>query len=389
MPRHQRPIRSALLACAIGVPTAAVLAGCGGLSADAVAKVDGTEISKAQFEKASNLQAFAASQQIYAGKLLDQPTPKLVSFKAPFTECTAQVKKSLTKEQAKQAQDAQIKAYCENFPKQFKSSAIQSLLTQKVVAGEAKQSKLTATDAEVNKQLDTVYTQLIGGKKNLAKFTKLIPGGDTALQAEAKNAVLLEKLQKKIQKDAGTVTDADVLAYYNKNKAQYAQPESRNLHVVLTKTEADANKAKKALEGGDSFAAVAKKYSIDQVTKNAGGKLENVAKGQQEKALETAAFSAKAGQLVGPVKSESGYYVLRVDKVTPAKTIPFAQVKTVLKQQVQQTKPQEAFTKWQDRVVKEWKKKTECRDGYNTAIFCKNQPKAATTTAAAGAAAGQ
>jgi foldase protein PrsA len=385
MPRHQRPIRSALLACAIGVPTAAVLAGCGGLSADAVAKVDGTEISKSQFEQARQLQLISASQQVMSGKLFDTANPRIVSFKAPYTECTTLVKKNLPKEQAKQVQDAQIKQYCQSIDKQSKDAAMQSLLTQKVVAGEADQSKLTASDAEINKQLDTIYTQLIGGKKNLAKFTKLAGGNADSLRAEAKNAVLLEKLQKKIQKDAGTVTDADVLAYYNKNKAQYAQPETRNLHVVLTKTEGDANKAKKALEGGQSFATVAKKYSIDQVTKNAGGKLENVAKGQQEKALETAAFATKPGELAGPVKSESGYYVVRVDKVTAAKTIPFAQVKAVLKQQVQQTKPQEAFTKWQDRVVKEWKKKTECREGYNTAVFCKNQPKSATTTAAAGA----
>jgi foldase protein PrsA len=393
MPRPTRPFRSALFACAL-VPTAIALSACGGsdgLSADAVASVDGQNVTKTSFEHVQNLQLVAASQQVKGGKLLKEADPKLVSFKAPYTECVTAVKKTLTKQQAKQTQPAQLTQYCQGIPAQAKEGAVSSLITAKVVEAEAKKSKVSATPAEVKKGTNDLLTQLGATSKDLPKLQKLTGVTTAELEAQAKSTVLLTKIQAKIQKDAGTVTDADVQAYYNKNKAQYAQPESRNLHVVLTKTEAQADKAKKAIEGGDSFASVAKKYSIDKVTKAAGGKLDNVAKGQQEAALEKAAFAAKAGDLVGPVKTETGYYVVRVDKVTPAKQIPFAQVKTVLKQQVQQTKPQEALQKWSDGVVKEWKAKTDCREGYNTAVFCKNAPKAATTAAAgaAGAAAGQ
>jgi foldase protein PrsA len=382
MPRPTRPFRSALFACAI-IPTAIALSACGGsdgLSADAVASVDGQDVTKTSFEHVQNLQLVAASQQIKGGKLLKEANPALVSFKAPYTECVAAVKKTLTKEQAKQTQAAQLTQYCQGIPAQAKEGAVSSLITAKVVDGEAKKSKVSATAAEVKKGTTDLLTQLGATSKDLPKLQKLTGITNAELESQAKSTVLLTKIQAKIQKDAGTVTDADVQAYYNKNKAQYAQPESRNLHVVLTKTEAQADKAKKAIEDGDSFSSVAKK---------AGGKLDNVAKGQQEAALEKAAFAAKAGDLVGPVKTETGYYVVRVDKVTPAKQIPFSQVKSVLKQQVQQTKPQEALQKWSDGVVKEWKAKTDCRDGYNTAIFCKNAPKAATTTAAAGAATGQ
>jgi foldase protein PrsA len=391
MPRPTRPIRNALFVCAL-VPTAIALSACGGsdgLSADAVASVDGQDVTKTSFQHVQNLQLVAASQQIKGGKLLKEANPKLVSFKAPYTECVAAVKKTLTKEQAKTVQAAQLTQYCQGIPAQAKEGAVSSLITAEVVEGEAKKSKVSATPAEVKKGTTDLLTQLGATTKDLPKLQKLTGVTTAELQAQAKSTVLLTKIQAKIQKDAGTVTDADVQAYYNKNKAQYAQPESRNLHVVLTKTEAEAGKAKKAIEGGDAFSSVAKKYSIDQVTKKAGGKLDNVAKGQQEAAFEKAAFAAKAGDLVGPIKTESGYYVIRVDKVTAAKQIPFSQVKTVLKQQVQQTKPQEALQKWSDGVVKEWKTKTDCREGYNTAVFCKNAPKAATTTAAAGAATGQ
>ncbi|MEV4418737.1 peptidyl-prolyl cis-trans isomerase [Patulibacter sp. NPDC049589] len=379
------------LACAIGVPVAVALAGCGGddgLSADAVAKVGKTEITKTQFEGAQKLQLLAASQspQFTKNGVFKEATPKLVSFTAPYTECTTLLKKSLTKEQAAQAKPADLVAYCKNIGDQSKPQALQMLIVQQVAEGEAAKYKVTATDAEVNKQLDGLYTQLLAGKANLGKFTALTGVTPEQLKTEAKAEVLLQKVQAKISKDGSTVTDADVLAYYNKNKKQYTQPESRNLHIVLTKSEPEAKKARAELDAGATFASVAKKYSKDQVTRNADGKLANVVKGQQEKGLEDAAFSTAATKLAGPVKTETGYYVLRVDKITPATTIPFDKVKTVLKQTVQQTKPQEALTKWSDGVVAEYKKKTDCRDGYNQVQFCKNQPKPTTTTAAAGAA---
>jgi foldase protein PrsA len=388
MPRLQRPTK-ALFACAIGLPVAVAVTGCGGgLSADSIAKVDGTDITKTQFEQSLKFQEMRASQQVTGSKLFESATPRLISFKAPYTECTTKLKATVPKEQQAQVTDAQIKQYCEGIPSQAKQLAVQQLISTKVLDEEAAEAKIKVTDAEIAKQLDAVYTQEIGGKKNLGKFTKLTGLNADVFKDLVRQGLELQKLTAKATKDAGKVTDADVQAYYDKNKKQYAQPESRNLHVVLTKTEDEAKKARTELDGGATFASVAKKYSIDQVTKNAGGKLENVTKGQQEKALETAAFSTAATKLAGPVKTETGWYVVRVDKITPAKTIPFAQVKSVLKQQLEQTKPQEAAQKWEEGVLKKWKAKTECREGYNTVAFCKNQPPT-TTTAAAGAAGAQ
>src|SRR6266480_276582 len=70
---------------------------------------------------------------------------------------------------------------------------------------------------------------------------------------------------------ATTVPDApnftQIVAYYNSNKTRFGQPQRRDLLVVLTKDQATANKAKSALSSGQSFASVAKKYSIDDASK--------------------------------------------------------------------------------------------------------------------------
>lgn len=381
MPRLNRSARTALLVCAIGVPASAALVGCGGLSGDSVADADGTQISKSDYDKSLKFMEVQASQQVLGGKLFKSATPKLIVFKAPYTECVTEWKKQIPKGQ--KVTDQQLKDACKNMETQVKTAAMSQLLTKQIITSEAKDEKVSVDDKAVDKQLTPTMTQTIGGKENLAKFTALTDLKVDYIRDQVKNNLLGQKLQEKITKDAGKVTDADVQKYYDKNKAQYTRPETRDLHVILAKTEAKAQQAKKALESGDSFASVAKKYSVDEVTKKAGGELKGVAKGQQERALENAAFKAKKGELVGPVKTETGYYVLRVDAITPAKLEPFDKLKVTIKQQLTQQKPQEAWTKWQTDVTKKWKDKTECRDGYNDVPFCKNQPKPKTTTGAA------
>ena len=66
--------------------------------------------------------------------------------------------------------------------------------------------------------------------------------------------------------------------------------------MVLTKTKAKADEAKKELEDGKSFKAVAKEYSIDEASKAQGGKLPDVSKGQQEKALDDGRLQGREGR---------------------------------------------------------------------------------------------
>ena len=84
---------------------------------------------------------------------------------------------------------------------------------------------------------------------------------------------------------------------------------------------------------------MAKKYSTDPTTKNKGGVLTNVSKGQQDAALSQAAFSIAANKIVGPIKGQFGYYVLEVTKITPAKTKTLAQSTALIHQTLLSSAP--------------------------------------------------
>jgi foldase protein PrsA len=150
---------------------------------------------------------------------------------------------------------------------------------------------------------------------------------------------------------------------------------------VLAKNQADAVAAKKALQSGQSWNEVAKKYSTDPTSKNNGGLLTGITKQQADPALANAAFSAPVNQLLGPVKGQFGYYVFDVNKVTPATHQSLAQASPLIKQQLTTQQQQTAQTAITTQAKKDWLSQTTCRSGYAMAD-CKGYtaPKTSTTT---------
>ena len=149
--------------------------------------------------------------------------------------------------------------------------------------------------------------------------------------------LLSSKIQQKVAKEKGTVSQAEIAKYYKEHSSQFGTPEKRDVRIVLTKTEAQAMQAKKEIESGKSFASVAKSKSIDPTSKANGGELKGVVKGQEEKALDEAIFSAKKGVLGGPVKTPFGYYIYEVTGTTAGSSQTLAQSQASIKQQLTAT----------------------------------------------------
>ncbi len=343
---------------------AAIIAGCGGVPGNAVAEVDGTAIEKDTYDHWLGVAAKSG------GPDAKVPVPP------DYTECIAQAKKTAAKPaegQPKQT-DADYKKQCEQQYNQLRDQVLGLLISFEWIEREAEDQGIKVTDAEVKKSFDEQKKQSFPKTADYEKFLKDSGQTNEDVMQRVRLDTLSQKIRDKVTKGKDTVTDQQIEDYYNKNKAQFAQPERRDLSIVLTKTEAQANKAKAALESGESFKTVAKQYSIDDASKAQGGKLPAVAKGQQEKAFDDAIFKAKKGPVYGPVKTQFGYYVFRVDKVSKASQQSLAQAKTTIKQVLASQNQQKALDTFVKDFRKKWKEKTECRDDYVTQD-CKNAPK--------------
>jgi foldase protein PrsA len=146
----------------------------------------------------------------------------------------------------------------------------------------------------------------------------------------------------------------------------------------MTRTRAKAAEARAALESGRSWASVVKQYSVDELTKNQGGKLEGVARGQQERPVDKAIFGATKGDLIGPIKTEFGWYVIKVTKITKASQQSLEQASATIKAILASENQQKALEAFIKDFQEQWKEKTTCREGY-VIQDCKNAPKPKTT----------
>jgi foldase protein PrsA len=363
--------RLLLALCALAA-IAAVAAGCGGVPGNAVASVEGEPIEKDQFEHWMNV----------ASKSSGQPNATVPD--APeFTKCVAAKKKAAPKPAQGQPEttDAQYKDQCEQEYNQLRDQVLQLLTSFHWIEGEAEEQGVKITDAEVKKSFDEQKKQSFPKEADYQKFLKDYGQTEEDIMQRVRLDLLSNKIRDKVIEGKDKVTDAQIQDFYDKNKERFAQPERRDLRIVLTKTEAKAEEAKAALDSGESWKSVAKEYSIDEASKTQGGQLPAQAEGTLEAALDKSVFAAKQGEVEGPVKTQFGYYVYEVAKIQEASQQTLEQAKETIRQTLQSQNQQKALDAFVKDFQDKWKERTECQDGYVTQQ-CKNAPKATPTPSA-------
>jgi foldase protein PrsA len=252
-------------------------------------------------------------------------------------------------------------------------AAQSDLILSRWVLGEAEERGIEISDVSIDNELNKIKEQQFGCKPDETEckaFDDFLDQSGFTLD-EAKDRVKLQLVSDRIQKavlpDEPDISDDEIKTFYEENLAQFEQPETRDVRVVLTKTEDEANQAKEALgtaPDAKTWEEVAKKFSIDEATKSTGGLRSAVVAGQSEPALDDQIFSSEPNTLVGPFKGDAGFYVIDVEKVTPAQTTPLEDATDQIKQTLIATRQQQIATDFQQDFQEKWIARTFCADGY-------------------------
>ena len=132
------------------------------------------------------------------------------------------------------------------------------------------------------------------------------------------------------------VSEADIKAYFDKNRAVFDKPAQVRARHILTTDEAKAKEVLGKLKAGGNWDTLAKQYSTDPSSKDKGGELGFFGRGQMVPPFEKAAFAADVNQIVGPVKSPFGYHVIQVEEKKPATKASLESVHDQIKGQLTQ-----------------------------------------------------
>jgi len=135
------------------------------------------------------------------------------------------------------------------------------------------------------------------------------------------------------------VDDSAIEKYYEEHKDEFRRGEQARARHILIKVAPDASpeeqaKAKLKAEGiakiartGADFAELARKHSQDEGTRDQGGDLGWFGRGRMVKEFENAVFGHKPGEIVGPVKSQFGWHIIKVEGFRPAEVRPLDEVR--------------------------------------------------------------
>jgi peptidyl-prolyl cis-trans isomerase D len=188
-----------------------------------------------------------------------------------------------------------------------------------VISGEDLRKQINPSDAD----LDAFF------KKNAARYANAV--------AEQRTITYFAFTPNDVPGGVQQPTQQEIQQYYNAHQSEYSTPEQARSRHILIKVDpgADAKadaaaKAKaegilKQIQGGANFADLAKKFSDDPGSKDAGGELGFAQRGHMVPEFDNAIFTQKIGE-TKIVESQYGYHLVQVEERQPAHTQPLNEV---------------------------------------------------------------
>lgn len=243
-------------------------------------------------------------------------------------------------------------------------AAIQQIMPQlvgiEIAKAYANEHDITVSDKEVDQEISKIKGQVgdqarssgqdVSNQEAYEQALKQNNITEDQLRDDIRENLPVQKVQQKVAGNAEP-SDEEIQKYYEKNKeAQFTTPEQVCVrHILFNEDQQQkAEDVKKQLENGGDFAKLAKEDSQDPGSAAKGGDLGCLGKGETVPDFEKAAFGAKQGEIVGPVKTQFGYHILEVTDAKPKQIRPLSEVESQIRSQLSTEKQSEAFSKWLD-----------------------------------------
>ncbi|WP_042453864.1 peptidyl-prolyl cis-trans isomerase [Neobacillus dielmonensis] len=227
----------------------------------------------------------------------------------------------------------------------YGKDVLKEMVDQKVVQELADKYHIKAADSEVDREYRLL--QATNNSFNQKNFPS-----EKKWKEQIKNSLLLEEI---LTKDA-IVSEKEIKNYYEKNKDLYNVPEAYRLSHIVVKTKQEAEKTLKELKQGSSFQALAMERSIDEFSANEGGNIGYITSEDElyPSSYITTAKKLKKGAYGGPIKTDQGYAIVKLEGKISGKTYSFKEVKNQIRRQIaleQMNTPASAEPLWEAAKV--------------------------------------
>ena len=253
-------------------------------------------------------------------------TVTVAQFKAEFAK-TLSSEQSLTPEE---------KAELER-------SFLVQIIDQELALGEAARQKITVTAAEVDAALAEYRQDYPDGT-----FDEMLKERAITLEQwrkELEQSLLIEKLARQVVYPDVTVSDEDVAAYYEDNKADFDRPAQVRARQIVVASQEEGERILGLLRGGEAFETVARQHSLSPDSDH-GGDLGFFSRGEMPAEFDQVVFTLPIGQISDLVKTEYGFHIFLVEERREAVRLTLNQVKDEIRDELRAEKEELAYQQW-------------------------------------------
>ena len=210
-----------------------------------------------------------------------------------------------------------------------RAAVLQSLINQRLLVAAAKDEGMAKKD-ELRRTVDDYERQLLANS---------VYDREVTAKSEVREAESKEFFDKNPQLFELRQVSQILVQPLGADKVDASEKEARRLRA-------------KVAASPKTFAEVAKAESDDPISKEKGGDLGALRRGMLLPDLEKAVFEAKAGSIVGPIKTQFGFHVLYVRS---AKAQSYAEAKPVIERELQRARSTELQQKLIESLSKKYK----------------------------------
>lgn len=225
------------------------------------------------------------------------------------------------------------------------ATTLDNLITQELIAQEAKAKSITVTDADVDSEIELIKK----GFPSEEEFTATLAQYNMTLETLKKDTKVNLTIRK-ILEPKTDVTAEEIQQFYDANKATLGTPEEIQASHILVATKEEADEILAALKKGDDFAAIAKEKSTDPGSKDKGGDLGFFGRGAMVPEFEAAAFALKVNEISAVVQTEHGFHIIKKTAEKAAVVPTFEEKKEEIKKQLIATEANELSQAWMTEI---------------------------------------
>lgn len=247
---------------------------------------------------------------------------------------------------------------------QIRKTLVDELIGEMLIKDRADRVGVTISEAEIRDAITRLKQQYnISTDAQFEESLRQSGMSRTDMEARLRDTLITQKLFSRELRGREDLTDSELRERYNREKERYRLPERAHLREIVVLKPADPLKVDEARQRANDVAAAARLPKSDFAnvastmsesgTRDQGGDLGEVARGDLVPELDRAVFNASAGSILGPLETRSAWHIIKVEQRLPSEVPAFESIKDRLRRDASEETFQRDYRAYIDNLRKD------------------------------------